>query len=79
MEGSTSGLDHLDVAYSQACYWAALGRRDEALRYLERSLELGYSKPFFIGRDFDSLRGDPDYERLVAAFKARRPEEYHSP
>jgi tetratricopeptide (TPR) repeat protein len=69
---ATPGLDHPSVAYSQACYWAVRGRPEEALHHLERSLELGYSKPFFLNPDFDSLRGDPAYEAIVAAFKADR-------
>lgn len=45
------------VHYNLACSLALLGRRDDALDALERSVELGYD-------DFEFLLGDPDLASL---------------
>jgi tetratricopeptide (TPR) repeat protein len=63
----SGGLDHPDIAFSQACYFAVVGRRDEAVRDLKRAVELGYRAPFSRHPDLVSLRGLPEYEALAAA------------
>ena len=45
------------VYYNLACSYSLLGRIDEALSSLKKSIELGYE-------DFNYLRGDPDLENL---------------
>jgi hypothetical protein len=58
--------------YNLACYWALAGGRREALTFLRRSVDLGYSEPW-ISRDPDlaSLRGDPEFEAIVAEIRRR--------
>jgi Flp pilus assembly protein TadD len=45
------------VHYNLACSLALLGRQDDALEALERSVELGYD-------DFEFMLGDPDLATL---------------
>jgi len=63
----SGGLEHPDIAFSQACYFAVVGQRDEAVRHLKRAVELGYRAPFSRHPDLVSLRGLPEYEALAAA------------
>lgn len=57
--------------YNCACTYTGLGRKTEALDILRKSLEIGgnvvrewvKTDPYF-----DSLRGDPDFETLLAEF-----------
>ena len=53
--------------YNLACAYALDGRPGDALGALERSIEAGYSDPEHMLEDPDlrSLRGDPEFERLV--------------
>jgi tetratricopeptide (TPR) repeat protein len=55
------------AAYNLACSRALDGRRDEALRELERSIELGYSDADHADEDSDlaSLRGTEAFSRLL--------------
>jgi len=64
--------EDLGGLYNLACYWAVAGHRVEALRYLRRALDLGYTFAF-IERDPDlaSLHGDPEFEAIVAEVKKR--------
>jgi len=50
---------------------ALQGQREEALRHLHDAVEHGYSNPKSLLEDSDlaSLRGDPEFERIVAAAK----------
>jgi serine/threonine protein kinase/tetratricopeptide (TPR) repeat protein len=62
----TADTDH-DVAYWLASAYAMEGEREEALQWLRRAIELGNeNKPWF-ERDtnWDSLREDPEYQRIV--------------
>jgi hypothetical protein len=63
--------DSIYGCYNLACHWALAGSRLEALRFLRRTHDLGYSEPW-IGRDPDlaSLRGDPQFEAIVAEISA---------
>jgi serine/threonine-protein kinase len=62
----TANTDH-DVAYWLASAYAMEGERDLALKWLRRAIELGNeNKPWFErDRNWDSLRGDPEYQRIV--------------
>ena len=67
------GEKHLGYLYDRACYHALFGRRDEAIRELRRAVEVGFNQYFAISRDpdMDSLRGDPEFEAILAEIKRR--------
>lgn len=67
-------LDNPVVAFSQACYWAVLGNSEKAIQHLKRSLELGFSSPFFDDPDLRSLKGNPEFEALVNKFEKNKEE-----
>jgi serine/threonine protein kinase len=50
------------------CVFARTGRRERALHALEACLQGGWGNPEWIAQDpdFDSLRGDPRFEAIVA-------------
>ena len=56
-----------DKAYWLGGVFALLCEKDQALAWLQRAVELGnHNYPFFRrDRNYDRLRGDPDYERLI--------------
>ena len=56
------------VLYNAACVFARAGRRERALEALEACLRGGWGNPEWIAQDpdFDSLRGDPRFEAIVA-------------
>jgi eukaryotic-like serine/threonine-protein kinase len=57
------------VSYNLACVTARRGRRNEALDWLRKSIVCGFKNADGIAQDSDlqSLRGDPEFERLVVA------------
>jgi TolB-like protein/Flp pilus assembly protein TadD len=57
-----------DQAYWTSNVYALLGEKEAALAWLRRAVELGnHNYPFFRrNRNFDRLRGDPDYEAILA-------------
>ena len=69
----TADTDH-DVAYWLASAYALEGERDKALKWLRRAIELGNeNRPWFErDRNWDSLRGDPEYQRIVGAIVTPR-------
>lgn len=57
-----------NLAYNIACCYALAGDKEQALKWLERALDMGFSD---LGHaqtdtDFQSLRDDPRFQRLVA-------------
>ena len=50
-----------------ACTYSVAGRIDEALDYLERTVEAGYRHRSWIERDseFDALHGHPRYREIL--------------
>ena len=56
------------VLYNAACVFARAGRRERALEALEACLRGGWGNPEWIAQDpdFDSVRGDPRFEAIVA-------------
>jgi tetratricopeptide (TPR) repeat protein len=57
--------------YNKACYLALAGRLDEALVWLERALGLSCNHHDHLDlaqrdSDFDALRGNPEFERIIA-------------
>ena len=64
----TADTDH-DVAYWLASAYALEGERDEALWWLRRAIQLGNeNKPWFESdKNWESLRDDPEFQRIVAS------------
>jgi TolB-like protein/Flp pilus assembly protein TadD/predicted Ser/Thr protein kinase len=56
-----------DVAEWMADVYALLGDKPQAIAWLRRAVDLGdHNYPWFQrNQDYDSLRGDPDFERLM--------------
>lgn len=57
------------VRYNAACLFALAGRRDRALDCLEEAVGVGFGNRKWLEHDpdLDALRGDPRFERLMAA------------
>jgi serine/threonine-protein kinase len=64
----TADTDH-DVSYWLASAYAMEGERDEALKWLRRAIELGNeNRPWFeTDKNWDSLRDDPDYQKIISS------------
>ena len=62
-----------DYAYFLGGMYALLGNRDQALVWLKRTVELGDVNYEWFQRDknFDSLRGDAEYQAIMAGVKQR--------
>lgn len=62
----TADTDH-DVAYWLASAYAMEGERDLALKWLRRAIALGNeNRPWFErDKNWDSLRGDPEYQEIL--------------
>ena len=60
--------DEFGTAYNLACAYSVLGERDQAIDMLERAARQGGGNLGWIRQDpdFDSLRDDPRFQRLVA-------------
>ncbi len=55
------------MLYDRACYKAVVGEKKEALQLLRRSIDLGYAGAYVLrDPDLDSLRGDPEFEAMIA-------------
>jgi len=69
----TANTDH-DVAYWLASAYALEGERDKALKWLRRAIELGNeNRPWFErDKNWDSLRSDPEYQRIIGAIVTPR-------
>ncbi len=56
------------IMYNLACFHAMVGNKDEALTWLEKAVDGGFSAPKQIAKDADLkiVRGDPRYEAALA-------------
>jgi tetratricopeptide (TPR) repeat protein len=64
--------DSILGSYNLACFWSLRKDRESALRWLRRSVDLGYANAFITrDQDFAWLHGDPEFERIVAEVKKR--------
>jgi Flp pilus assembly protein TadD len=64
--------DDMSGAYNLACYWARVGNRSEAIRYLRSSVDQGMIATYMAhDADLESLRGEPEFEALVAEVEQR--------
>ena len=59
--------------YDQACLFSRMDRRDDAVKALEKSLEMGYCKFAHMEHDddLDNIRNREDYKALVAKYNAK--------
>lgn len=66
-----------DYAYWTGAVHALLGEREQALAWLRRAVEVGnHNYPWFQkDKNYDSLRGDPEYQRIMEEVR-RHWEEY---
>lgn len=57
--------------YNLACLYAIRNKKEEALKYLERSLERGKISVDFVEKatDWDGLRDDSDFKNLLSRYK----------
>ena len=55
------------VLYNLACYYSLAGRKEQALSWLGRALRMdrSFGKLIPDETDFDSLRRDPEFQRLL--------------
>jgi serine/threonine-protein kinase len=69
----TACADH-DVAYWLASFYALENEREEALKWLERAVELGNENFPWFARDpiWDHMRDDPAYVNLIHRLKERK-------
>jgi eukaryotic-like serine/threonine-protein kinase len=66
----TANTDH-DVSYWLASAYAIEGEREEALKWLRRSLELGNENRAWFEKDtnWDAFRDDPEYQQIIQSIK----------
>lgn len=59
--------------YDKACLYSRMGRSDEAVKALEKALEMGYSKFAHIEHDddMDGIRDREDFKALIEKYKAK--------
>jgi hypothetical protein len=57
----------IDALYNVACAQALLGRKDEALKFLQYAIDAGFKDTGQVGKDtdLDALRGDERFKKLV--------------
>lgn len=68
----TASADH-DISYWLASVYAVEGDRDKALKWLNKSIALGNENyPWFsVDRNWDSLRQDPEYIKIMDKLRAQ--------
>ena len=59
--------------YDKACLYSRMGKLDEAVKALERSLEMGYCKFAHIeyDDDLDAIRNRADFKEMIAKYKEK--------
>ncbi len=71
------GADEPAVMWDLAATYAALNRRTPAIEWAQRAIDAGYNDhPRWVELDpvFESLRGDPEFERIIARIRADQQE-----
>jgi tetratricopeptide (TPR) repeat protein len=59
-------------AYNLACYWARVGNRSEAIRFLRSAVDQGMTVAYMArDPDLESLHGRPEFEAIVAEVEQR--------
>ena len=60
-------------SYNLACLYALRNRKEEALKYLDRTLSRGEVSEKLVeeDNDWEALRDDPDFKRLLAQYRGK--------
>jgi len=68
--------DEPAILYGIACLYSLIGKADEAIYYLNKSVETGFAHRQYLEKDsdFDSIREHPGYKTLIKDLKAREKE-----
>ncbi|HEY0460371.1 MAG TPA: tetratricopeptide repeat protein [Pyrinomonadaceae bacterium] len=68
------GTPSSSAAYNIACNYALMGEKEQALKWLEKSLEMGFPDLAHVQSDTDlrSLRGDARFQKLVGSLDASK-------
>jgi tetratricopeptide (TPR) repeat protein len=63
--------DDMSTLMNAACMQAKLGKKDAAIEFLERAMGRGWGKLDWIANDpdYDILRDDPRFQRLLTKLK----------
>ena len=71
VEKNLQAIKYGGNAYNLACLYAIRNKKEEALKYLERSLERGEISVDFVEKDtdWDCLRDDSDFKNLLSRYK----------
>ena len=66
-------IKHGGDSYNLACLYALRNRKEEALKYLDLTLSRGEVSVEFVeeDNDWDALRDDPDFKRLLSQYKGK--------
>ena len=66
-------IKHGGDSYNLACLYALRNRKEEALKYLDLTLSRGEVSVEFVeeDNDWDALRDDPDFKRLLFQYKGK--------
>ena len=66
-----------NLYYNKACFYSLVGKTDEAIEYLKKSLENGWRDFSHIGYDpdLDAIRELPKFKELIKEYKAKLQEE----
>jgi tetratricopeptide (TPR) repeat protein len=69
-----------DMSYWLAGIYALLGEKDHSLLWLQRTIDVGnHNYPWFErDKTFDSLRGDPEYQRLMKVVESHWKQYQHA-
>ncbi len=64
-------IEHGESSYNLSCVFALKGEKENALKYLERSLSRNEIEPYFVEKDEDwkDFNGDKDFIMLIEQFK----------
>ncbi len=65
--------DEPAILYGIACLYSLIGKADEAIYYLTKSVETGFAHRQYLEKDsdFDPIREHPSYKALIEGLKAR--------
>jgi tetratricopeptide (TPR) repeat protein len=73
VEAPATTQEGINSAYNIACGHALLGEKKDALEWLEKSVDLGWSDGAHLEKDpdLDSLRGEVRYKKILERLQAK--------